>query len=228
MLEFIKNWVINIVALVLFIVIIEMLLPNGKMKKYAGIVTGTILIIAIATPLIGLIGKKFDFTAAKTATSNVINRMQIERESKLLEEKQLEQIIQVYRSDLIEQLEDQAEEVEGVRKATADIIINEDLASEHFGEIKRIYLEITPEGDNDRGDVSLEGDNDKGDSSPKAELSGRISKVETVNIEKIANKRTKIENCPLEDQELRKRLEERVGGVFGIEKNNIIITKVAG
>ena len=232
MLEFIKNWVINIVALVLFIVIIEMLLPNGKMKKYGGIVTGTILIIAITTPLIGLFGKEFDFAAAQTTASNVISRLQIEKDSKLLEEKQLGQIIQVYRSDMIEQLEHQAEEVEGVRKATADIIINEDSASERFGEIKRAYLEITPEGDvspkrDSKGDVSPKRDS-KGDISPEEGISPGISKVESVNIEKIMNKRTEIENCPLEDRELRKRLEDRISEVFGIEKDNIIITQVVG
>jgi len=236
MLEFIKNWVVNIVALVLFIVIIEMLLPNGKMKKYAGIVTGTILIIAIAAPLIGLLGNEFDFAAAQTATSNVISRLQIEKDSKMLEEKQMQQIMLVYRSDMIEQLEHQAEEVEGVRRATADIIINEDPASEHFGEIKRAYLEITPEGDNSgRGDSSAGGDSgdssakgDKGDSSRKVDVSGGICKVESVNIEKIMNKSTKVENCPLEDQKLRKRLEERISEVFGIEKDDIIITQVVG
>ena len=218
MLEFIKHFVINIVALVLFIVILEMLLPNGKMKKYAGIVTGTILIISIATPIVGLFGKKFDFAAAQTTTSNAISRMQIEKESKLLEESQLGQIMQVYRSDMIEQLEHLAKEVEGVRKATADIIINEDTASERFGELKRVYLEVTPEGD-----VSA-----NGDASAKGDASAGISKVESVNIEKIMSKSTKIENCPLENQELRKRLEDSIGEVFGIDRENIIITQVVG
>ena len=234
MLEFIRHWVINIVALVLFIVIIEMLLPNGKMKKYVGIVTGTVLIIAVITPVIELFGGGFDFAAAQTSTSNTISRMQIEKDSMMLEEEQLGQIIQVYCSDMIEQLEHHAEEVEGVKDAKADIIINEDHTSERFGEIKRAYLEITlEEGDSSPGgDGSTKGDGSpKGDGSIEGDGSPRIEKVEAVSIEKITNKRTEVENCPPAENcspELRKRLEDRIGDVFGIESENIIITQVMG
>lgn len=216
MLEFIRHWVINIVALVLFIVIIEMLLPNGKMKKYVGIATGTVLIIAVITPVIELFGGDFDFAAAQTSTGNTISRMQIEKDSKLLEEEQLGQIIQVYRSDMIEQMEHHAEEVEGVRDAKADIIINEDHTSDRFGQIKRAYLEIVLE---------------EGDSSPGGDGSPMIGKVEAVSIGKIANKRTEVENCPPAENcppELKKKLEDRIGEVFGVESENIIISQVVG
>lgn len=214
MLEFIRHWVINIVALVLFIVIIEMLLPSGKMKKYVGIVTGTVLIIAVITPVIELFGGDFDFAAVQTTTGNTISRMQIEKDSKLLEEQQLGQIIEVYCNDLIEQMERHAIEVEGVKDAKADIIINEDHTSENFGQIKRAYLEIILE---------------KGDSSPEGDSSLKIDKVEAVSIEKITNKRAEVENCPPAENcppDLRKKLENRIGEVFGIEIENIIITQV--
>ncbi len=214
MLEFIRHWVINIVALVLFIVIIEMLLPSGKMKKYVGIVTGTVLIIAVITPVIELFGGDFDFAAVQTTTGNTISRMQIEKDSKLLEEQQLGQIIEVYCNDLIEQMERHAIEVEGVKDAKADIIINEDHTSENFGQIKRAYLEIILE---------------KGDSSPEGDSSLKIDKVEAVSIEKITNKRAEVENCPPAENcppDLRKKLENRIGEVFGIGIENIIITQV--
>ena len=129
MVDFIRQWIVNIVTLVLFIVLIEMLLPSGKMKKYAGLVTGTILIIAIISPLLGLFGKNFDFAALQTMSSNTLDKLQVEKDSKLLEKKQMEQIVEVYRTKIIEQLEENAKEVEGVGQVKADVIFNEDYQS---------------------------------------------------------------------------------------------------
>ena len=163
MIEFIKQWVINIVALVLFIVMFEMLLPTGKMKKYINLVTGTILIIAIISPLTGLLGKNTDITALQVSNSNNLDRLEVEKDSKVLEKEQMKQIVDVYRDKIIEQLEQNAEEVEGVKQAYADVIFNEDYNSKNFGEIKRAYIEIIPEtessanGQGDSSDQSYDG-----------------------------------------------------------------------
>ena len=44
MIEFIKNWVVNTVTIVMLIILIEMLIPSGKMKKIVNLVTGFILV----------------------------------------------------------------------------------------------------------------------------------------------------------------------------------------
>lgn len=142
MLDFIQQWSVNIVALVLFTVIIEILLPSGKMKKHVGLVTGTVLIIAIITPLAGALDKDFDFGKIHAANSNTFDKLQIEKDSKHLEEMQMKQIVEVYRQKIISQMEDLAKETDGVKDAKADIIFNEDYNSSDFGTIKRAYLEI--------------------------------------------------------------------------------------
>jgi stage III sporulation protein AF len=237
MLEFVSQWVINIVALVLFIVIAEMLMPSGKIKKYLGIVTGTVLVAAIITPLLELAGRDFDFVLVQGVTGVEISRHQIEKDSRLLEEEQMRQIIQVYCNDLIEQIELQAKEVNGVRDAKADIIINEDTESERFGEIKRIYLEIRPDrGDgsfrDDSGDGSFRGDSGDGSSIWDGYLA--IRKVEKINIgmgaeekDKVYSFPTELENCPPESEncppELQKRVKDRISGIFGVDHEDIII-----
>lgn len=216
MIDFTKQWVINIVTLVLFIVMFEMLLPTGKMKKYVGLVTGTILIIAIITPLVGLLDKKVDFTALQTSNNMVLDRLQVEKESKLLEEVQMKQIVEVYRQKIIEQLEQNAKEVDGVKQAKADIIFNEDYNSKTFGEIKRAYLEITTtETDTERDGSSIEGD---GSAEVKA-----VVKVEPVIVGQVKKAQVTDENC---DPVLKKRLEERIGQVFGVKSENIIISQM--
>lgn len=238
MIDFIKQWVINIIVLVLFIVMFEMLLPSGKMKKVVGLVTGTILIIAIISPLVNLLGQKVDFTALQTSNSNVLDRMQVEKESKLLEEEQMKQIVEVYRLKIIEQMEQNAEEVDGVKQAKADIIFNEDYKSKTFGEIKRAYLEITlAEGaEGNYGDVSSGVVNRVGSSGdPKGDVSSEdterdgsgevkaVSRVEQVKVGTVKKSQMSYENC---NPVLKKRLEEKIGQVFGINSENIVISQM--
>lgn len=234
MIEFIKQWVINIVTLVLFIVMFEMLLPTGKMKKYVGLVTSTILVIVIISPLVGLLGRNFDFTALQTLNSNALDRLQVEKESKLLEEEQLKQIVEVYRQKIIEQMEQNAKEVAGVMQVKADIIFNEDYNSKTFGEIKRAYLEIATVEENTGGDGSsnkvelAEGDSSstnkveatKGDGSVKAET---VDRVEHVKVGHVKNEQETDGNC---DPNLIKGLEEKIGQVFGVKSENIIISQM--
>lgn len=176
MLDFIQQWSVNIVALVLFTVIIEILLPSGKMKKHVGLVTGTVLIIAIITPLAGALDKDFDFGKIHAANSNTFDKLQIEKDSKHLEEMQMKQIVEVYRQKIISQMEDLAKETDGVKDAKADIIFNEDYNSSDFGTIKRAYLEI---------ETVRDSSSNLGDSSSKVGDSSSISTEPVRKIERI-------------------------------------------
>lgn len=233
MLDFIRQWVVNIVTLVLFIVIIEMLLPGGKMKKYISLVTGTILIIVIINPLTGLTGKKFDFTASQTKSGSLLEKAQIRKEGKNLEQAQLNQIVEVYRKNIIDQLEQNAEEIEGVKDARADVIINEDYQSAAFGEIKRAYISITADDTKYNGgrDSSTPGSGSEGKNShaPDTKEGGvgngvvPVEKVQTVKIGSATSNGQYSVRC---DPKLRGLLEERISRVFGVDRENIVITQV--
>lgn len=228
MIDFVKQWVINIVTLVLFIVMFEMLLPTGKMKKVVGLVTGTILIISIITPLVGLLDKNIDFTALQTSNGDALDKMQVEKDSKLLEEEQMEQIVEVYRQKIIEQLEQNAKEVEGVEQVRADIIFNEDYNSKTFGEIKRAYLQITTnDGDTKEDGSSVQvSNNGGGDPTGEEERTIKaetVTKIEHVKVGEVKKEQDYDKNV---NPVLKRKLEERIGQVFGVKSENIIISQI--
>ncbi|HEY8348583.1 MAG TPA: stage III sporulation protein AF [Clostridiales bacterium] len=231
MLEFIKNWTANIVVLVLFIVITEMLLPKGKVKKYANLMTGTILIIAIIEPVTGLFGKSFDFTFSQAVTAGSIDKKEIEKAGRMFEEEQVRQTIRLYRNRIIEQIEHQAREVEGVKDAKADVIINEDSSSPSFGEIKRIYIEAEVEGgpaghnstDNQDGSGAFGGSVPANDGAPDVVMVPGIREVERIRIGGLDGMKRKASV----DRRLEERLSERIANAFGVNREHIIITQVA-
>jgi stage III sporulation protein AF len=51
---FLKEWILNIVTLSIFIILIEILIPSGKIKKVVNLVTGFILVIALINPILSL------------------------------------------------------------------------------------------------------------------------------------------------------------------------------
>ena len=255
MVGFIKQWVVNIVALALFIVIVEMLVPTGEIKKFIRLVTGTILVIAIISPLTELYGKGIDIGGLQMSNSMDLDKLQIEKESKLLEEEQMKQTVEVYRQKITEQIELAAMEDEKVKEARADIIFNEDYNSKDFGEIKRIYLEVdseeegaAPEAEK-AGKAEETGETEEAGKTEKTEKTGKDEETEEARdgsageagdgvvkineIEKIGTVKIGAAEAPGTgggdpDPETKKRLTDKISQIFGIKDENIIISEIAG
>ncbi|MCM3167708.1 stage III sporulation protein AF [Peribacillus frigoritolerans] len=58
--SFLAGWVSNIIIFVLLATVIDMLLPNSALQKYAKMVIGLLLIAIIINPILGLFNKDFD------------------------------------------------------------------------------------------------------------------------------------------------------------------------
>ena len=201
MIAFLKEWVLNIVTLVVFLVLLEILVPTGKIKKLISLVSGFVLIIAIINPLFRLFDKGIDLREFEVSDSNFIDKKEIEENSKILKDEQMKQIVGVYRKKIIKQLEDAAMEVKGAGEVKADVIINEDYKSEKVGEIKRVYLYLKPSG------------TDSG-ASP-------VVKVEKIEI---GGKRELGDKGPGVDSEVRNLLESKINRLLGVKNEDIVIS----
>ncbi|CRK84075.1 stage III sporulation protein AF [Neobacillus massiliamazoniensis] len=62
--DFLKEWVTNIILFILLATVIDMLLPNTSMRKYTKMVTGLLLIAIILTPVFKLLSKDFETNLA--------------------------------------------------------------------------------------------------------------------------------------------------------------------
>ncbi|MBO0995275.1 stage III sporulation protein AF [Bacillus sp. SD088] len=85
--EFIKDWILNIIIFLLLAMIIDMLLPANNMRKYVKLVTGLLLISIIITPLFQLLSSDYEqvltsFTkkieASEQSTGNLLEKKKIE------------------------------------------------------------------------------------------------------------------------------------------------------
>jgi stage III sporulation protein AF len=205
MIEFLKSWVLNIVTLVVFIVLLEILVPNGKIKKFVNLTSGFILIIAIINPLLSVMNRGIDLKSFHLADSNWIDRQEIQKSSQLLEEKQMKQVTEVYRKKIILQIEERAKEASGVKNLKADVILNEDYQSASFGDIKRVYLILGEQGNT-------------GKIHP-------VAKVEKVLVGKGKSPETAEQKEVGIDREVRRKLEESISSLFGLSEEKIVISR---
>lgn len=227
MIDFLKEWCINIVALVIFIVLLEMLLPSGKMKKMINLVSGLILVIALINPILGLMNSGVDLKVYQMANSNFIDKREIMVNSEVLKESQTRQITNVYRSKIISQLEALAKEIKGVLDAEADVIINDDYSDVNFGEVKKVYITLKL-GEVDAEKANKADEADEADKPDKAESA--IEKVETVKSVgkvKINTNNTVDSNEKSNekiDNKLKLTLESKIEKMLNIQKENILIS----
>jgi len=204
MIDFLKNWVLNIVTLVILILLLEILIPSSKMKKFVNLFSGLILIIAIINPFLGLMKKGIDFKDLQIVNSDFLDKKEIEQDSNVLGEQQMKEISETYRKKIIGQLEESAKEVGGISGVKADVIINEDYSSSSFGELKRVYL-------------TLQTKTQTSNINP-------VVKVEKVEIDNSTKEPTETKFLEV-DSKIKKQLEDKISSTFQINKENIIIQR---
>lgn len=76
--DFIGEWITNIILFILLAVIVDMLLPNSSMQKYVKMVTGLLLIVIILTPIFSLLNSDIEQTLTKFKISPNLKEKNIE------------------------------------------------------------------------------------------------------------------------------------------------------
>ena len=135
MIEVISNWAGELVVSLIIVTIIEMLLPENKIKKYVKTVIGVYIIFCIISPFID----KEEFATILKETEKSLEKIKIESQvsSNLEENSSIESLyIQEFEKDVIKRVEELGYEV---KQCSVQIEIN---ASKDNAGINEIYLNI--------------------------------------------------------------------------------------
>jgi stage III sporulation protein AF len=140
MITYLKSWITGVVVTVIFMVLVDMILPSNNFKKYAKLVTGLIVIITILTPVFKLfksnidIGKYIDeYTKTMSQSQKKVDEGNEGQNINL-------QTIGVFKENLIKTIEKSILDKTGKKYSVANLEIEEDVTSYDFSAVK--YLEI--------------------------------------------------------------------------------------
>ncbi|MBS4199631.1 stage III sporulation protein AF [Bacillus sp. FJAT-49732] len=67
--EYLNEWVFNIIIFLILAMIVDMLLPDSSMKKYTKLATGLLLMAIILTPILKLVSTDFEKVLASFSTN---------------------------------------------------------------------------------------------------------------------------------------------------------------
>ena len=214
MLEFLRSWIINIVTISIMLILFEIIIPTGKIKKIINLVSGFILLIAVINPFITLKNQGYDLSKNVLADSFYIDKKEVENSSKLLEDTQMKQITTVYKKKLITKIQDETNNIEGVETSFVNVDINEDYSSDKFGDINKVYVELK-KGEKRSGSTEIE----------------PIATVKKVNISAQTAKNKNIKSLKLMDEQSRRLTElvkENLNKTLEIQKDSIVVTILEG
>ncbi|MBS2969590.1 stage III sporulation protein AF [Metabacillus sp. KIGAM252] len=128
--SYLTSWITNILLFILLAIVIDMLLPNSSMQKYAKIVIGLMLIVVIMNPVFSL----FSVDINKLIGEFQINDASQDEQSKKLIESQKREIQASQRAYILEQMAVQMKKDAG-----------EDMEKEYSMEIRDIAIQVSDE-----------------------------------------------------------------------------------
>jgi len=143
-LDFLKEWVTNIILFILLATVIDMLLPNSSMQKYTKMVTGLLLIAIILTPIYKLFSSNFE-TAISSITSYQVTgeknmKNSIDLNKKEIQASQHAYILEEMAAQLKKGAEKELMEQYGLEIANIDITTKDNSSQEFPDNLQKVTV----------------------------------------------------------------------------------------
>lgn len=147
MIDFLKSWTVNIATLVILIVLLEIIMPSGKLKKVISLVAGFVLIIAIITPVLTILKKGGELKDIQITQTAFLNQKDLEVSSSNMSKKQNAMILATYKNKLVKDIEENLRTIDKVQDVKAEVIVEEDPGSKEYGMIRKISVNVKKKED---------------------------------------------------------------------------------
>lgn len=137
-----KQYIVQIVYIVVFILLVELLLPSSKYKKYFDLCTGFIIITIMLNPITTFISKDLKIASANFVDMYFLERKDLMMDKDLLTNRQNDTIIKLYIKNLEDKIEEILKEMD-IKLEHINIHINTDKKSDTFGRIEKINMIVS-------------------------------------------------------------------------------------
>lgn len=205
MLENIKNWILNITTIIIIISFMEILIPDGKMKKYINLVFGFIVMVVILTPIINILNSKEDLENDVFMISSELNKKEYSFINSNIENRQGEQLASLYKDRIKKDIIYRIESKYDVRVAEVNIEMKNGTQKE-IGDIKRLTISIADE------------EGSKEDTIPIVKIDVTNDNSDKINRENTNNNVSSDINIGL-----RKRIRDDISNIYNLYENSVVV-----
>jgi len=162
MVELIRNWIVNLVVVILLSVLVDIILPNGSMRKYAKFVLGIMIVYVVMSPLIVAFRERFSLEEEIIRNTNALEMDDLKFQAQMIEDKYQDTILNLYKKRIEHQILYQIRKETKTAEIEATVSIDEDENSETYGAIKKVILRIDGRGKSvDFADIHVDASHSK-------------------------------------------------------------------
>ena len=145
--EFMRSWIMNITVVIIFTMLMDILIPNNDMKKFAKVIMGLLIILVVIQPFIMAKNWGYQFQATMAQTEAFLDSSDSDKNAQSVEVFQNNTALSIYKqnlSDKIIEIVKSREELKN-RKVEVGIEIENDINAKDFGSIKSIQIFVDKE-----------------------------------------------------------------------------------
>ena len=138
--EFMKSWITNITVVIIFTMLLDIIIPNNDMKKFAKVIMGLLIILVIIKPFLMVKDIGYQFQSTMTQAEAFIENSSKNGES--VEVFQNNAALKLYKqklSDKVVEIVKSRKELKN-RNVRVNVDIENDINNNEFGIIKAIQV----------------------------------------------------------------------------------------
>lgn len=144
--DFITEWITNIILFVLIATVIDLLLPNTSMQKYTKMVAGLLLIAIILSPILKLLSNDLEsaLSSIPTMKSNEEKNIEnlIDLQKKEIQASTHAYILEEMAVQLQADVEEELMEQHGVVITNIDFVVDENSQSEFLENLQQVIVQL--------------------------------------------------------------------------------------
>ena len=148
MIEFLRNWTINITIISVFVFMLEILMPSGSMKRFVKVIVGLLVIVVIVKPFLSLKGVLDDFNYNVVEASNFIQRESLDIQSSRINTYNQKQALELYENNLKAEIKQAVYLRSGVNpdQIEVELEVENNIGKKEFGSIKSVFIDVRGSG----------------------------------------------------------------------------------
>lgn len=194
----IKEWIINIVSISLIGVLLDIVMPNGNLKKYSRFIIGLVTVVVILNPILDLFNKLPELEKYIALNVFDLDVKSLEYQRKIMAETQQNQVIKMFRNNLEKYISHQVRKLTGYSNVNVQVELDEDNIQD-IEAIDGIYIEIE-----------------------KEKRLGAVEPIE-ISVDGTGEKVNKIEDASYIDEEMLSDIKKHISDVYNVDPSNIYI-----
>lgn len=143
--DFLRTWITNIAVIIIFVMFMEIMLPNNSMKRFINVVVGLLIILVVVKPFLALNNEEQFFNYKVIETSNILDGNYMDKKSADLGRLQKQEALKLFEENLKNKIKALLASQNGIKEENIniDINMNKEYDSKDFGKINELAVSIS-------------------------------------------------------------------------------------